>query len=133
MKALSLFFVLVVAKLITLAGRELPWSIWTPSHLFWQDALVALVFAGIDFAFRRRPAVGATLYWLIVAYAAINVPIARILGSPFTWQMAHATGGASPTRLPIISRQPRLRRLQRSLLAAWAFGAAHTTTHSKRP
>ena len=42
MKALTLFFVLAVAKLITLAGRELPWSIWMPFALFWQDAFVSL-------------------------------------------------------------------------------------------
>jgi arylsulfatase A-like enzyme len=123
MKALALFFVLAVARLITLAGRDLPWSIWMPFALFWQDAFVSLVFAGIEFAFRRRPAVGATLYWLIVTYTAVNVPIARILGSPFTLQMAHATGGALADSITHYFTASTLAQIAVILLAALAFAA----------
>jgi len=70
MKALALFGTLVAAKLLAVTGRELPWSGWTPFALFWQDALVALLFAVIDFALRRKPAASWSLYWLIVGYAA---------------------------------------------------------------
>jgi hypothetical protein len=94
MKALALFGVLVVAKLLMVAGRELPWSAWMPFALFWQDALAALLFGVIDFALRRRSALGWGLYWLVVGYAAVNVPITRILSSPLTWQMSQAAGGA---------------------------------------
>jgi hypothetical protein len=62
--------------------------------LFWQDALVALVFGVVDFALRRKPALGWSLYLLIAGYAAVNVPLMRILSSPLTWQMSQATGGA---------------------------------------
>ena len=94
MKALALFGVLIAAKLLAVAGRELPWSVWTPFAMFWQDALVALVFGAVDFALRRKPALGWSLYWLIAGYAAVNVPLTRILSSPLTWQMSQATGGA---------------------------------------
>jgi hypothetical protein len=94
MKALALFGVLVVAKLLVLAGRDLPWSVWAPFALFWQDALVALLFGALDAVLRRRPAIVWTLYCLIAGYAAVNVPITRILSSPLTWQMSQATGGA---------------------------------------
>ena len=36
MKALALFGTLVMAKLLAVAGRDLPLSAWTPLALFWQ-------------------------------------------------------------------------------------------------
>src|SRR5262245_18020191 len=123
MKALPLFGTLVVAKLLAVAGRDLPLSAWTPLALLWQDALVALLFVAADFGLRwvftitTRPlapalsseggkgarragdrAVGAvvswSLFWFIVAYTAMNVVLTRVLSSPLTWSMAHAAGGA---------------------------------------
>ena len=44
MRALALFGVLVAAKLLAIIGHELPQAVWTPLALFWQDALVALLF-----------------------------------------------------------------------------------------
>ena len=41
MRALSLFLVFVTAKLLVLAGRDVPLSPWTPLAFFWQDGLVA--------------------------------------------------------------------------------------------
>ncbi len=94
MKALALFATLVVAKLLAVAGRDLPMSAWTPVALFWQDALVALVFGALDFALRKRPAVSWSLFWLVAAYVAVNVVLTRVLSSPLTWQMSRAAGGA---------------------------------------
>ena len=94
MNAFALFGTLVVAKLLAVAGRDLPLSGWTPLALFWQDALVALLFGAVDFGLRRKPVLGRGLFWFLVAYTAVNVVLARILSSPLTWQMAHATGGA---------------------------------------
>jgi len=92
-KALALFVTLVAAKLIGVAGRDLPWSAWTLLALFWQDALVALLFASADFALRKKPLAWAA-YWGIVIYTAVNAVLTRILSSPMTWQMSRATGGA---------------------------------------
>jgi hypothetical protein len=92
MKACSLFIVLVIAHLLMVAGRAVPWSFWTPPAFLWQDALIALVF-GIGDRFIRKPRLWWAVYALIVLYAAINVPIARILSSPLTLPMIRAAGG----------------------------------------
>src|SRR5688572_23519791 len=94
MKALALFGTLVIAKLLSVAGRELPTSAWTPLALFWQDALVALLFAAVDFALRKKPMVTWSFFWLIAGYTAANVVLTRVLSSPLTWQMSRAMGGA---------------------------------------
>jgi hypothetical protein len=92
MKAVSLLGVLVVAHLLMLAGHSVPLSPWTPAAYFWQDLLIALVFGTVDHL-AKRPALGWTLYAILVAYSAINVPIARILSSPLTWTMMRAARG----------------------------------------
>src|SRR5262245_15156170 len=93
MRTLVLLGVFIVAKLTVLAGRPVQFSLWTPVAYFWQDVLVALVFALLDGAIRRAW-FGWTLYGAIVLYVAINVPIARVLSSPLTWPMLGAAGGA---------------------------------------
>ncbi len=93
MRALSLLVVFVLAKIVILAGRSVPLSFWTPIAYFWQDLLAALLFAALDFAVRRRW-LGWALYGAIVAYVAVNIPIARVLSSPLTWPMMRAARGA---------------------------------------
>jgi phosphoglycerol transferase MdoB-like AlkP superfamily enzyme len=93
MRALALFGVFAIAKLAVLAGHPVRLSLWTPIAYFWQDILVALTFSLLDFAIGRRW-FGWTLYSAAVSYAAINVPIARVLSSPLTWPMMSAAGGA---------------------------------------
>ena len=92
MKALSLFGVFVIAKLIVLAGHPIEPSVWMPIAYIWQDLLVVLVFAVLD-AVVRRPSVGWTLYASAVGYVAINVPVERVLSSPLTWPMLGAARG----------------------------------------
>jgi hypothetical protein len=94
MKAFALFGTLVVARLLVVTGRELPASAWTPVALFWQDALVALLFGVAERVRRRNTAIIGAAFWTIVAYTAVNVALARVLSSPLTWPMIHATGGA---------------------------------------
>jgi arylsulfatase A-like enzyme len=93
MRALSLFLVFVTAKLLILAGREVPLSPWAPLAYFWQDALVALAFAGVEWLLRRWPRVVWALYVIAAAYAALNVPLACLLSTPLTWPLLRATGG----------------------------------------
>ncbi len=92
-RAVALLGVFVVAKLAVMMGQSLPLSLWTPVAYFWQDLLVVLVCWLLDAAIRRAW-FGWTLYGAVVAYAALNVPIARVLSSPLTWPMMQATGGA---------------------------------------
>jgi arylsulfatase A-like enzyme len=89
--AVGLGATLVCAKAIALAGHPWPHSPWTPFALFWQDALVALLWAGIERT--ARPVLVRYLYVAVVAYIAINVPVTRVLGSPMTWTMWRAAGG----------------------------------------
>ncbi|HSB11480.1 MAG TPA: hypothetical protein VLM38_18470, partial [Blastocatellia bacterium] len=93
MRALALLGVFIVAKLLILSGRPLEVSPWAPIAYFWQDVLVALVFALLD-RFVRRPWFGWTVYVACVTYVTINVPIGRVLSSPLTWPMLDAAGSA---------------------------------------
>jgi hypothetical protein len=97
MKALSLFGVFMLAKIVTLAGHSVPLSPWTPLAYLWQDALAALVFAAADFAlrrWRRGQWLSWALYGAAVVYVAVNVAVARVLSSPLTWPMMRAARGA---------------------------------------
>ncbi len=93
MKAASLFGVILAAKLLVLAGRELDLSPWALAAFFWQDLLVALLFAAADSPLRRRPWAAWTAYALLSLYTAINVPVTRILATPLTWPMLRAARG----------------------------------------
>jgi phosphoglycerol transferase MdoB-like AlkP superfamily enzyme len=124
MKALALFCVLVVAKLLAVAGRDLPLSGWTPLALFWQDALVALVFAVVDFVLRKKPVVSWSLFWLIAGYVAVNVALTRVLSSPLTWQMSHAAGGALTDSIRHYLTPGNLALMATVMLSAAVFAAA---------
>ncbi len=91
MKAFSLLLVFVVAKVATVAGHSIPLSPWTPLAYFWQDVLVAGIFAALE-RMLPKPA-SRLLYWALVLYAAINIPVARAVSSPLTWPMLRAARG----------------------------------------
>lgn len=93
MKATCLFGVFFIAKVLILAEREVPHTVWTPLAFFWEDAGMALLFGTVDYALRRRPALGWSLYGLATLYTAVNVPVACLLASPLTWPMLRATRG----------------------------------------
>jgi hypothetical protein len=93
MKAVSLFGVFVLGKVLVLAGRDFPLSGWAPLAYLWQDILVALLFAGFDRAFRRQPWIGWSVYALLVLYTSINVPVGCLLSTPLTWPLLRATRG----------------------------------------
>lgn len=90
MRALSLFIVLVLGKVVILFGRDVPFTLWSPLAYLWQDLLVVMIFLAID-RIVRRPWFGWSLYTLMVIYMAINVPLIRVLSTPLTWPMLRAT------------------------------------------
>ena len=94
MKATSRLVVFVVAKLLVLVDHDVTWSLWTPWAYFWQDVLVALLFAAFAHATRRWRWVGWCAYALLAAYTAVNVPVACTLATPLTWPLIRATRGA---------------------------------------
>lgn len=89
---MCLFAVLVTAKALTLPGRGVPLSPWSPLAYLWQDVLVVVVFLAIDRRV-RRPAPAWIAYAAIVAYAAFNVPVTRVLSTPMTWTLLRAARG----------------------------------------
>jgi arylsulfatase A-like enzyme len=94
MRAASLFVVCVLAKVLVLIGRDVPLSAWAPLAYLWQDLLVVLVFAAVEYLTRRRPWVAGALYAAAVVYVAVNVPLACQLSTPLTWPLLTATRSA---------------------------------------
>jgi len=81
-----------------LQGHSLPASIWSPVAYLWQDVLIALMF-GLIFGLVElwRPRLGGricgVIYWVLVIYAAINIPVGRAVSTPLTWAMLRAARG----------------------------------------
>src|SRR6185503_13359305 len=93
MKALCLFGVLLIARILILLGRDVPLSFWSPIAYLWQDSLIVLLFAVVERFTARRPWVAWTLYSTTAFYVALNLPLVRLLSSPMTWPMLRATRG----------------------------------------
>jgi hypothetical protein len=84
--------VLVTARAITTVGHPIPLSAWSPLAYLWQDVSVALLFFVMDRGL-DRPVLAWALYGVLVAYTAINVPVALVLSTPMTWTMMRAARG----------------------------------------
>ncbi|HEY7473770.1 MAG TPA: sulfatase [Vicinamibacterales bacterium] len=91
-RAIGLIVALFLAKTLSVAGRDLPVSIWLFPAMFWHDVAVGAAFWAVD-ALLRRPKVMWVPYALVVGYAAVNVPVARVLSSPLTVPMWRAARG----------------------------------------
>lgn len=92
MRGAGLVVVLVLAKVLSLAGRDVAWTWWSLPAYFWQDVAVGAAFWIAD-ALLRRLGFMWVPYFAISAYAAVNVPVARVLSSPLTAPMWRAAGG----------------------------------------
>ncbi len=92
-------------------------SMWTPFVFTYQDVWLALVVLALDVTLvvlvdrggLRWPRVASALriifYVALAGWAAINVPVARVFGTPLTWTMLGAAGGAlKDSILPYFSR-----------------------------
>jgi len=95
MRAASLLVVFLLAKGAVLWGHAVPWNSWAAAAYVWQDALVVLLFAGIDAGLRKFGAkrLALALYWALAIYAAINIPVGRVVSTPLTWPMLRAARG----------------------------------------
>jgi hypothetical protein len=92
-KATSLFVVLALAKAAALWGHTLPPSWWSPIAYVWQDAAIALAFAAVEPLLSSRPRLLWTIYGVLTLYAAMTVPVVRVLSTPLTWAMWRAARG----------------------------------------
>jgi hypothetical protein len=120
MRAASLLGVFVVAKLLVLAGRDIPLSPWAPWAYLWQDVLVALLFAALDYLV-RRPWVGWALYSVLALYIAVNVPVACTLSTPLTWPLLRAARGPLADSIAYHVTAANVLRLTAVLAAAAAL------------
>lgn len=79
--SVSLLLVFVLSKMAVLWGHFAPSTGWALIGYFWQDVLVALAFAAIE---KTSVRVARALYCALVIYAAINIPVGRVLSTPLT-------------------------------------------------
>jgi len=94
MKAICFFGVLFFARILTLLGREVPLSVWSPMAYLWQDLIIVLLFAFVERFTLRRPWIAWTIYGATTLYIALNLPLVRLMSSPMTWPMLRAAHGA---------------------------------------
>ena len=93
--SVSLLLVFVLAKASTLWGHAAVNGLGLVAYV-WQDVIVALAFAAFEMGLRRIGAthrIAGAIYWTLVIYAAINIPVERGVFTPLTWPMLRATRG----------------------------------------
>ncbi|HXS95024.1 MAG TPA: sulfatase [Candidatus Limnocylindrales bacterium] len=96
MRGASLLLIFFAAKLAVLWGHAAPLSGIALVAYAWQDAAVALAFAAIDIGLQRAGAptrIAWSLYWAAAIYAAINIPVGRVVFTPLTRPMLRAARG----------------------------------------
>ncbi len=91
MRSTALLLVFLLAKMAMVWGHAAPLSGWSLLAYVWQDALVALAFAAFDILLQNR--IAWLVYWAIVIYTAINIPVARVVSTPLTRPMLRAARG----------------------------------------
>jgi hypothetical protein len=90
----ALLLVLLLAKAAMLGFHAA--TGWSFEAYVWQDVLVALSFLAFQAGLGKigaTPRIASTVYWLLVTYAAINIPVERELSTPLTWPMLRAARG----------------------------------------
>lgn len=100
-RTIALAVALAVAKLALFLGRAVDHrasgvlSAWTPLAFLFQDVWLLLFFLPFDLLTAKNARwLGHTVLGLMVGWTAINVPIARVFGTPLTAGMLKAAGGA---------------------------------------
>jgi glucan phosphoethanolaminetransferase (alkaline phosphatase superfamily) len=123
MMSLSLLGVFVLSKALVLWDRDLAWSRWTPLAYLWQDLLVVGIYAAFDWTI--WPAwVSWAVYYAIVIYAAINVPVACVLSTPLTFPMLRAASGTLGDSILFYLTWPNILRVTSILALAIVLAVA---------
>jgi Sulfatase len=123
MKGASLLLVFLLAKLVIVWGHAAPLTGWSLVAYARQDVMVALGFGAFDIVMQK---IGAStrivwaLYWAIVIYAAINIPVGRAVSTPLTLPMLRAARGPLADSMAIYLTATNI-LLVMSVLAAAAF------------
>lgn len=114
MIAISLFLVFAIAKVTVLWERSIDWAPWSLAAYLWQDAVIALLFGVLVWHWPRA----SLLYWLLVAYAAINVPVASVLSTPLTVPMLRATSGTLADSILLYATPTNIGKVMLTMAAA---------------
>jgi len=96
MRSASLLLIFVLAKAAMIWGHAAPVTGWWLVAYVWQDAMAALAFAAFDFGLQKigaAPWIAWTAYWAAAIYAAINIPVGRVVSTPLTRPMLRAARG----------------------------------------
>jgi glucan phosphoethanolaminetransferase (alkaline phosphatase superfamily) len=91
MRSTSLLLVFILAKLVVVWGHAAPITGWSVLAYLWQDVAVALVFAALETGTGTR--IARIIYWALAIYAAVNIPVGRVLSTPLTRPMLRAARG----------------------------------------
>ena len=129
--AASLVGVFVLAKALGLAGRSLPLSVWTVPALLWPDLAVGLVCWLCFRWFGWSPFV-RVLYWAVVAWVALNVPVVRALSSPLTFPMLRAAGGPLADSISHYATVANVACVALVLAAGWILPRIQVSTRVRR-
>lgn len=131
--ALSTFALFVLARiLLQLHRTDLPWL--SSVAFVWQDALIALIVAGVEKLGRPARWVKWGAYVLLIAYVAINAAVIRVLSAPLTMQMLSAAGTALSDSIRYYLTAPNIFLIACIILAGAIFPwvAAHTSYAHRR-
>jgi arylsulfatase A-like enzyme len=96
MDTVSLLIVVVLAKLTVVSGHAPQWSFWSSIAYVWQDVAVSLLVGSLAFLLRHAGIpnrLTSVIYWALVVYVAVNIPLGRVLTTPLTWPMLRAARG----------------------------------------
>ncbi|MEO8481375.1 MAG: sulfatase-like hydrolase/transferase [Acidobacteriota bacterium] len=84
---------LLVGKFVIVTSIGLPFTAGNTLAFFWQDIATGAALA-LVFRVGGPPWLAWTIFWLLIGYVALSVPITVVLGSPLTWTMIRAARGA---------------------------------------
>jgi arylsulfatase A-like enzyme len=137
-RALGLGLAGLLAKGLVLAARAwdggtgVEGGAWAALALVYQDALAGLrggagdggtarALAGRDRLVAWRERSFRVLYALVVAWVAVNVPLARLFGTPATWPFLAAAGGALADSIALHATPLNLGAIALVAGVGWAF------------
>jgi arylsulfatase A-like enzyme len=126
----AVFVVFAAAKAAGLWGHYLAMSGWTPIAYLWHDAVVALAFAAFEACLGTRARLAWTAYAALAGYAAVNIPIVRVLSTPLTAPMLRATSGTIADSIWLYATWPNI--LLIALVLAIACAAPVVTARVSR-
>jgi len=96
MRGASLLLVFLMAKLAVVWGHSEPLTCLALVAYVWQDVMIALAYAALDTSLEKMgatPRIAWAIYWVVSIYAAINIPVGRVVFTPLTRPMLRAARG----------------------------------------